>query len=71
MSVSDRGRGFDTREQRETGGFGLFSIRERVELLGGRMKIKTAKGRGSTFSIVVPDGAEEGENARMEEDPGL
>ena len=71
MSVSDRGRGFDTREQRETGGFGLFSIRERVELLGGRMKIKTAKGQSSTFSIVVPDGAEEGENARMGEDPGL
>jgi PAS domain-containing protein len=61
LSVSDRGRGFDPQELTRTAGFGLLSIRERVELLGGRMKIKTAPGRGSTFSIVVPDGAEEGE----------
>jgi len=56
LSISDRGCGFDPRGLREVAGFGLFSIRERVELLGGRMKIKSAKDRGSTFSIVVPDG---------------
>jgi signal transduction histidine kinase len=61
LRISDRGRGFDPQELTRTAGFGLLSIRERVELLGGRMKIKTAPGRGSTFSIVVPDGAEEGE----------
>jgi PAS domain S-box-containing protein len=56
LSVSDQGRGFDPQDLRATTGFGLFSIRERVELLGGRMKIKSAKGKGSTFHIVVPDG---------------
>jgi PAS domain S-box-containing protein len=56
LSVSDRGRGFDPQELEETAGFGLRSIRERVELLGGRMKIKSAVGRGSTFFIVVPTG---------------
>jgi PAS domain S-box-containing protein len=56
LSVSDRGRGFDPRELRETPGLGLFSIRERVELLGGRMTIRSSKGRGTTFHIVVPDG---------------
>lgn len=56
LSVSDRGRGFDPQELRETSGFGLFSIRERVELLGGRLKVKSAKGQGSTFRIVVPAG---------------
>jgi len=61
LHVSDRGRGFDPQELRQTAGFGLLSIRERVELLGGRMKIKTTRGQGSTFSIVVPDGAAEGE----------
>ncbi len=61
LSVSDRGRGFDPREVREAPGFGLFSIRERVEMLGGRMKIKSAPGRGSTFYVVVPDGPEEKE----------
>jgi len=56
LSVSDRGRGFDPQELGETAGFGLLSIRERIELLGGRMKIKSAKGKGSTLFIVVPDG---------------
>jgi len=56
LSVSDRGRGFDPQHLRETAGFGLLSIRERVELLGGRMKIRSAEGRGSTFLIIVPDG---------------
>jgi signal transduction histidine kinase len=56
LSVSDRGRGFDPQEVRQGAGFGLFSIAERVELLGGRMKIKSAKGKGSTFQITVPDG---------------
>jgi PAS domain S-box-containing protein len=56
LSVSDRGRGFDPQELRQTLGFGLLSIRERIELLGGRMKIHSVKGQGSTFHIVVPDG---------------
>jgi CheY-like chemotaxis protein len=59
LTVSDRGRGFDPQELREAAGFGLLNIRERVELLGGRMKIKSAKGKGSAFFIVVPDGEEE------------
>ena len=58
LSVSDRGRGFDPQELGGAAGFGLLSIRERVESLGGRMKIKSAKGQGSTFFITVPDGEE-------------
>jgi PAS domain S-box-containing protein len=55
LCVSDRGRGFDPQGIAKTAGFGLLSIRERVELLGGRMKIKSTEGRGSVFRIVVPD----------------
>jgi CheY-like chemotaxis protein len=55
LTLSDRGRGFDPQTLGKTSGFGLLSIRERVELLGGRMKIRSAKGRGSTFLIAVPD----------------
>ena len=55
LSVSDRGRGFDPQGLRETAGFGLLNIREQIELLGGRMKIKSAKGKGSTFHIAVPE----------------
>ena len=54
LSVMDAGRGFDPRELKETPGFGLLSIRERVELLGGRMTIKSANGAGSRVHIVVP-----------------
>jgi len=71
LRVSDRGRGFDPQELHKTAGFGLLSIRERVELLGGRMKIGTAQGRGSTFSIIVPDGGQAGEKGRTEEARGL
>jgi CheY-like chemotaxis protein len=56
LGVSDQGRGFDPRELKETPGVGLFSIRERTELLGGRMKVKSVKGKGSTFRLMVPDG---------------
>ena len=55
LTINDRGRGFDPKSLDKTAGFGLLSIRERVELLGGRMKIWSAKGRGSTFLIAVPD----------------
>jgi PAS domain S-box-containing protein len=73
LSVSDRGRGFDPQDLRETAGFGLLSIRERIGLLGGRMKIRSAPGHGATFHIIVPDGREEtllrreeGEGVRLE-----
>ncbi len=67
LSVSDRGRGFDPQEIKTTTGFGLLSIRERVQFLGGRMRIRSAKGRGSTFFIAVPDGqgAEEREQTTV------
>ncbi len=55
LSVVDQGRGFDPQELEEAVGFGLLGIRERVQLLGGRMKIKSAPGLGSRFLIEVPD----------------
>ena len=48
--------GLTRQELGKTAGFGLLSIRERVELLGGRTEIKSAQGLGSTLSILVPDG---------------
>lgn len=55
LTISDRGRGFDPGTLGKTGGFGLLSIRERVQLLGGRMRIKSSMRKGSTFLISVPD----------------
>jgi PAS domain S-box-containing protein len=58
LCVSDRGCGFDLPDLQETVGFGLLSIRERVELLGGRTKIESVKGHGTRVRIVVPDARE-------------
>jgi PAS domain S-box-containing protein len=67
LTVADRGRGFDPHTLSQTSGFGLFSIRERVELLGGRMKIRSAKSRGAVFLIAVDDGAGEHTEQRAQD----
>ena len=58
IEVSDQGTGFDPAEVRSRegtiGGFGLFSLRERLDLLGARLEIESAPGRGSRFRILVP-----------------
>ena len=68
LSVFDQGRGFDVKELKETSGIGLFSIRERVESLGGRMRIKSVEGKGSSVRIVVPDGPGRKDETIMPED---
>ncbi len=55
LTISDKGQGFDLRSLGATGGFGLLNVRERAESLGGHMRIRSAVGKGSTFSIAVPD----------------
>ncbi len=59
LEVRDEGRGFDATEALPRGdsattGFGLFSVRERLTMFGGRMEIDSAPGRGSRFLLVVP-----------------
>jgi CheY-like chemotaxis protein len=55
LTIADHGRGFDPRALGRAAGFGLLSIRERVGLLGGRMKIRSVPNQGSVFLIAVPD----------------
>jgi len=58
LSVSDEGAGFDPAQLRaeggRSGGYGLFSVRERLNLLGGRMEIDSAPGRGSRCTLLAP-----------------
>ena len=60
LSVSDDGVGFNAasaeREAAAHGTFGLFSIRERLDHIGGLMAVDSAPGRGARFVIAVPDG---------------
>jgi PAS domain S-box-containing protein len=55
--VKDLGKGFDVNDQSHSvqeGHFGLFSVRERLEYLGGAFKIKSARGAGTTVTLTVP-----------------
>ena len=58
ITVRDHGKGFDPAKIQKDGptraGFGLFSIRERLSLIGCEFRIDSAVGNGSTFTMVVP-----------------
>lgn len=56
IRVSDKGRGFDPAKKKFAAkdGFGLFSIKERISLLGGDMAIDSAPGSGTRVLISVP-----------------
>jgi CheY-like chemotaxis protein len=58
ITVSDEGVGFDSDEIVKNLGrgdrFGLFSIRERLELIGGSLEINSSPGHGAEFNLIVP-----------------
>ena len=62
ITVSDQGIGFepvgfDQRSKAGPAGWGLFSIRERLMLLGGRFEIDSAPGKGTRVRLVAPRGS--------------
>lgn len=68
VRISDNGQGFDvikvTGIEESGRGRGVFSMKERVALLGGACKIESQPGRGTTVRAIVPIswGAEDVEN---------
>jgi PAS domain S-box-containing protein len=58
LIVSDQGVGFDPAAIPAAGeggrGFGLFGIRERLELIGGTLEVQSNPGQGSRFVLSVP-----------------
>jgi PAS domain S-box-containing protein len=54
LSVKDDGVGFDPRLQGEGHGFGLISMGERTERMGGSLTIHSAAGQGTRIAVVVP-----------------
>jgi signal transduction histidine kinase len=57
IDVEDRGRGFDP-DAMETksanGHFGLFSVRERMQAMGGRLEVTSRPGEGTTVTMLLP-----------------
>jgi PAS domain S-box-containing protein len=58
VSVADDGVGFNTKKleslQPNPAGFGLFSIRERLSYIGGKLRIHSAPGKGTEIIIIAP-----------------
>ena len=58
ISVADQGVGFEPAQlahrPANATGFGLQGIRDRLDLLGGRMEIESAPGQGSRFTLLAP-----------------
>jgi CheY-like chemotaxis protein len=59
IAVIDRGRGFDlavaaVEHQGKLDHFGLFSVRERMEALGGRLELVSAAQQGTHAALILP-----------------
>lgn len=53
LTVRDNGRGFAL-EERQGGGIGLVSMRERAYVLGGRVDISSSPGAGTIIQVKLP-----------------
>lgn len=53
MTIEDNGVGFDPNLIANETRLGLFGIRERVDMLGGRLMIESSPGKGTTISVEV------------------
>jgi signal transduction histidine kinase len=55
LDIADDGRGFDVAMATERRpGMGLFSMRERIALVNGRLTVNSAPGRGTRITATVP-----------------
>ncbi len=67
--VTDDGRGFEVGEigsPGREGGFGLFSIRERVKSFNGSMLIESTPGKGTKVTIALPRVSRKGNESANE-----
>ncbi|MBN2583248.1 MAG: PAS domain-containing protein [Planctomycetes bacterium] len=68
VDVQDDGRGFEksppSGPSESPSGFGLFSIRERLIAVGGRVQIDSAAGSGTHVALVMPGHGQPGKEGR-------
>ncbi|MBI2305103.1 MAG: GAF domain-containing sensor histidine kinase [Chloroflexi bacterium] len=53
VSVADNGRGFDLPQGAQKG-FGLQTMKERAESVGGSLEVDTVPGQGTTVTVLLP-----------------
>lgn len=56
VTVEDQGCGFDPATITGADRFGLYSLRERIEAMGGRVEVISARDQGTTATLTVPSG---------------
>lgn len=68
VTIQDDGRGFDLSGVEAGRGtrFGLLTMRERAESIGGTLVIVTAPGAGTTVRLWIPGGREHGTDSRSD-----
>ncbi|WP_245906292.1 GAF domain-containing sensor histidine kinase [Mycolicibacterium palauense] len=54
LHVADDGVGFDPAPERPASSYGMLSMRERAELVGGRLTVRSRPGGGTTVTVSVP-----------------
>jgi signal transduction histidine kinase len=55
LSIKDDGVGFATaKPQNQSHGFGMGTMRERAQGIGGRLRVESRPGRGTTIRVEVP-----------------
>jgi two-component system NarL family sensor kinase len=54
LAVQDDGRGFSVKGHPSGAGQGLIGMRERAKLLGGRLEVRSAPGKGTRVTARVP-----------------
>jgi len=60
LSISDDGHGFELMQNKH-GSYGLITMRERAEKLGGQVEIISRKGAGTTIRVHIPKFVQEHE----------
>jgi PAS domain S-box-containing protein len=60
LTVRDDGQGFDPHSVSETEGIGLTGMKERANLVGGRLRVRSAYGQGTEILLEVPLRGSEG-----------
>jgi signal transduction histidine kinase len=68
--VEDDGKGFDPAALKSlparAGGFGLFSIRQRLAHMGGELTVESAEGKGTKVTLSAPLSIEQGQSSRSD-----
>ena len=54
LSISDSGAGFDLSSVGQGQSLGLASMKERVQLIGGKLDIRSTPGQGTTIEASIP-----------------